>query len=69
MQNSWITYYFQLDFGVPWTLYFTQKVVSTSVTHWMERHMRMSKVRAFLLNKLKANSTGKCNNSEFNEAQ
>ncbi len=28
----------------------------------MERHTRMSKLRASLLNKLKATSTGKCNN-------
>ncbi len=34
----------------------------------MERHTRISKVRASLLNKLKATITGKCNSSEFNEA-
>lgn len=22
MQNTWMTYYFQQDFGVPWTLYY-----------------------------------------------
>ncbi len=37
--------------------------------HWMERHTRMSKVRASLLNKLKSTITGKCNNSEFNQTQ
>ncbi len=31
------------------------------VTHWMERHTRMSKVRASLFNKVKAMSKGKCN--------